>query len=229
MNGAAPTLPELIAAALHSRVEQIEVSMPGVVVSYDPETQTATVQPGLRRPLMTIDGERDEEQLKPIQNVPVRFDRAASFSVHYNLQAGDGVHLVFCTRSTNEWRQLSLPGIATPGETRTHSVSSAVCYPGFFPDAMPGPDRDESIGIPGSSNARIHFQPENGILIGGGTKAVALSELVATQLNTLKSAISSAATHVVPNDGGAAIFAALISALSSWPDSMSSSNLSADP
>lgn len=220
MNGAAPTLAELIAAALESRVAQIEVSMPGVVVSYDPATQTATIQPGLRRPLQTVNGDRDVEEIPPIQNVPVRFDRSARFSVHYNLVAGDGVHLVFSTRSTNEWRQLSLPGIATPGETRTHSVASAICYPGFYPDATPGPDQDESIGIPGSESARLHFTPEQGVLAGGGSAAVALANLVITELQKIATTFGA----FLPGSGGAS-FPTPYTA----PGTVASSNLWADP
>lgn len=213
MNGANPTLSELIEAAIRSRVEQIEVSMPGVVVSYDAATQTATVQPGLRRTLQTIDGDRDAEEIPPIQNVPVIFPRSLAFSIHFNLQQGDGVHLIFTSRSTNEWRQLSLPGIATPGETRMHSVSSAVCYPGFFTDATPGPDTDESIGLPGSSFARLHFDGEHGVSAGAGASKVALADLCAIEFGKLETALSAAPGGPIPYT----------------PASVASSNLRADP
>jgi hypothetical protein len=54
----------------------------------------------------------------------------------------------------------------------------------------------------------------------GGTEPVALASGVQTQLETLKNAISGATT--VPNDGGAAFKAAVLSALATWPETTAS-------
>lgn len=64
--------------------------------------------------------------------------------------------------------------------------------------------------------ARILLKPDGNIEIGASaTQFVALASLVEAQLNTLKTAIGSAAT--VPNDGGASFKAALVASLASWP------------
>ncbi len=70
-----------------------------------------------------------------------------------------------------------------------------------------------------SGEARLF---SSAIYLGGtASQFVALANLVITQLNTLKSAISGAA--VVPNDGGAALKANIMAALSAWPGSVASS------
>ena len=223
MNGPKPTLAELIAAAAQSRAEQIEISMPGVIVDYDAATQTATVQPGLRRPVFTVDGDRDAEEIKPLQNVKVIFPRSTKLSIHFRLVKGDGVHLICTTRSINEWRQMSLPGIATPGETRTHVLANAVCYPGFYPDAAPGPDADESIGITGSASSRFHFFDDH-IAAGGGANFAALANLVATEFTKIKTALSTLTVTSGAGSGG------LVAAGTPYTTvgSVASSNLKAD-
>jgi phage gp45-like len=50
---------------------------------------------------------------------------------------------------------------------------------------------------------------------GTATQFAAMANLVTTQLNTLKTAISSGA--ITPSDGGAAFKASLVTALSAWP------------
>jgi phage baseplate assembly protein V len=62
--------------------------------------------------------------------------------------------------------------------------------------------------------------------VGGGSKHAATDEGVKAALDTLKNAISSAPT--VPQDGGAAFKAGIVSALGAWPPSMASSNLTTD-
>lgn len=62
--------------------------------------------------------------------------------------------------------------------------------------------------------------------LAGSADAVALASKVATDLNTLKSAISAA--PVVPTDGGASFKAALMASLAAWPSSLGSTKVKAE-
>lgn len=61
--------------------------------------------------------------------------------------------------------------------------------------------------------------------LGGGAQFVALANLVATNMTTLKTAITNAA--VLAGDGGATFKAALVAALTLWPASMAAAKVKA--
>ncbi len=195
--------------------------MPGEVVSYDPATQTASVKPCLRR---TLPGEDDSvvaEELHPLENVPVSFPGGAGFTIHFALAAGDTGDLIFSSQSHNEWQATGK--VSTPGDVRSHSLGSPKFYPGLRHKKNAAPDTDNSIGVPGG--LRAHFGG-SAVSIGSGSDFVALAAKVDQELNDLKSAISGWVP--VPNDGGAALKAAL----GTWfaaPAAVGSGNLKADP
>ncbi len=221
MSDALPTLSEIVERALASHANDIHVSMPGIVVSYDAATQTAKVTPALRRVLLTEDGDQIAEEIPPLENVPVVWPGCSGLTVHGVLAAGDTGDLIFSTWSHNEWQASGR--VSTPGDLKPHNLGAAKFYPGLRSRANAAPDTDNSIGIPGG--LRLHFGAAASF--GGGAQFVALASLVTAQLNALKSAISGAV--VVPNDGGASLKSTLLAALGSWPASVASGNLKADP
>lgn len=91
------------------------------------------------------------------------------------------------------------------------------------------------VGFVDSDRARpfvSHFEDVDGggfvptvLKFAGGADFVALAASVATQLNTLKSAIAAAA--VVAGDGGASFKAAILTSLASWPGSVAASKVKA--
>jgi hypothetical protein len=172
--------------AVASGNQDIHVSMPGTVLSYDAATQTAKVQPGIRRVIFDEDDQQVPETIPPFENVPVMHYRCAAFSIHANLAPGDGVDLVFGSDSMAEWRQ-GAETIATPGDLKRLGLSSPKAYPGLFPKSAPGSDHDNSIGTPGG--LRVHFGT-GAISIGGGANFAALANLVTTELNKIKTALS---------------------------------------
>lgn len=213
---AEPTLAELIALGVESGKQDIHVSMPGTVVSYDAATQTATVQPGVRRVIFDDGDQQIAETIPPFQNVPVMHFRCSKLSIHAELQAGDCVDLVFGSESMSEWRQGS-ETIVTPGDLKRLGLSSPKAYPGLFPKTSPGPDTDNSIGIPGG--LRVHFT-DSAIVVGTGTQYAALAELVATELGKIAATLG---TAVAPSGGGPVTYGTTYS-----PGPVASSNLKAD-
>jgi len=198
MSEAEPTLPELIRRAIESRIMDLHVAMPGIVVDYDPATKTATVKPALRRAIYTQDDDRTAEDIPPIPNVPVVFPGAAALDLHFNLAAGDTVLMVFNQWSPTEWRTSG--AVATPGDMRLHGLGYPVALAGYRHNQNAAPDTDESIGKPGG--LRLHFKTDT-IEAGAGDDFVSLAAKVDHNFDQLKTAF--AAWSPNPGDGGLAL------------------------
>lgn len=218
---ASPVLPEMIRRALESRLNDLNVACPGTVVSFDPATQTATIQPVVRGLIPNDDGDLIGEDLPPIPNVPVLMFRTSTLSITSPMAKGDTVLLIFNTRAPTEWRTTGETG--TPADARLHGIGYPVAIPGYLSNIATVPDTDDSIGRPGG--LRIHWG-DGVVNVGDGTLKVALADKVTAQLNTLKSAISGAV--VVPNDGGLSLQTTILTALAAWPAAINSTNLAAD-
>ena len=187
MSGVAePTLGELIAMGVSSGLQDVHVSMPGTVISYNAAKQTAKIQPGIRRVIFDDDDEQVPETIAPFENVPVMHYRCGKLSIHAELAAGDCVDLVFGSDSMAEWRQGGA-SIVTPGDLKRLGLSSPKAYPGMFPKSAPGPDQDSSIGRPGG--LRIHFG-DSQISVGTGANFAALANLVTSELTAIKAALN---------------------------------------
>ena len=221
MADALPTLSELIDRALAARVADVHVSMPGEVVSYDAATQTASVRPCLRRVVLSTDDDQVAEDLPIIPNVPVNWQGCAALTLHGVLAEGDTGDLIFSSMSHNEWQASGR--VSTPGDLKPHGLASAKFYPGLRHKKNAAPDTDNSIGVPGG--LRLHFGA-SAISAGAGAHYVAMAQLVQARLDALASAISGWVP--VPNDGGAALKAALGTWLGGSND-VASTNLKADP
>lgn len=190
-----PTLAEVIRRAWDARMLDVHTSMPGMVVSYDAATQTADVQPMLRRPMRDQDGERVVEELPVVPGVPVLFPRTASAFVSLPIAAGDFVLLAFCEGSIDAWRGTG--DVADPGDERRHNLSHAVAIPGVYPAAQAlGDAHSTNVVIGHDGGTQIHVQPggSGGVLIGGAAAAepMILGQTLVTWL----------LAHVHPAPGG---------------------------
>jgi len=219
MSEAEPTLPEMIRRALESRLGDVQVACPGIVVDYNPTTQTATIQPATNRVLPDEDGEMIEEVLPPIPNVPVVMFRTATLSITSPLAPGDTVQLVFNTRAPTEWRASGVVG--APQDVRLHGFGYPVAYPGYLSEKATKPDTDSSIGRPGGQ--RVHF-PGATVNVGGGSNFAALANLVTTELNKIKTALSTLTVTTGAGSGGTVLAGTPYTTVGS----VASSNLKAD-
>lgn len=226
MSDALPSLSEIVERALASHANDVHVSMPGIVVSYDAATQTATVQPALRRVLQTEDGDQVAEEIPPIPNVPVSWPGGSGLTMHGTLEEGDTGDLLFSTWSHNEWQATGR--VSTPGDLKPHNLGSAKFYPGLRSRKNAAPDTDNSFGIPGG--LRVHFE-ETAVKVGTGAEFVALASLVLSELNALKGFIASAAGTEAAGGGLGGMTALNTAITSAWPSpsGVAASNLKADP
>jgi hypothetical protein len=166
------TLAEVLTDAFDARERHFGVALPGIVVSYDSGTQTATIQPAVNRLVPDADAPDEDlsEPLPRLQSVPVMWPRGRNFSFTGTLSAGDPVLLVCIDRDMSGWRSTGTQ--SDPQDARLHDWSSAVAIPGLVP-------------------AVASFTP-------APTDAAALAALVLVELNKLWRALEA---HVHPVSG----------------------------
>lgn len=186
-----PTQAEVIRRIIDSRILDMQISMPGRIETYYPDTQTADVTPVIKRPLFTEDDDLVHEALPVVPNVQVLFPRGGGYSITWPLSPGDHVELVFQTYSTAQWRQSGL--VSEPGDLRHAHLANAFAIPGVAPNA--GALDAAQAGL----NALVIEGPD--IRLGkDATEFVALSNLVHTELAAIASALGGL---IAPNGGGA--------------------------
>ena len=234
-----PTLQEVIAEAIESRLLELHTCTVGQVHSYNAATQRALVYPLIRR--VDLNNDVPEEgrlytSLPLLHNIPVVWPRGGGYALHFPLKAGDHVLLVFADSDTAFWQvrpkadvDPNKPnaefgaGYCEPQDLRRHSMGSPFAIAGVFPDKHPiadAPTDHAVLIVPAGGKLRVSTAGA------GHVELVALAEKVAAQLTALKQAIAGAA--VAPLDGGAAFKAAIIAALADWPGDVASSKLEAE-
>jgi hypothetical protein len=137
------TLASNIKQGVESRLKDLHTSMPGIIESFDADTQLASIQPAIRRIFITRDG--DTEILTPsdlpiLINVPVIFPRGGGFSLTFPVKKGDECLLNFCERSIDNWHETGK--VKKPGARRFHSLSDATAFVGLssLPNKIPNYD-----------------------------------------------------------------------------------------
>lgn len=137
------TLSENIRKGIEGRLKELHTALPGIVESFDPEMQLATVQPAIRRIFITRDGEKEilvPTDLPLLINVPVIFPRGGKFSLTFPVEKGDECLLVFNERSIDNWHETGKTKV--PTAYRLHSLSDATAFVGLSSKPNKIPDYD---------------------------------------------------------------------------------------
>jgi len=100
------------------------VAMPGEIVDFDAEKQTATVQPLIKE---KVQGEW--EQLPQLLDVPVFFPRAGGYCLTFPVKEGDECLIIFNDMCLDAWWQSG--GIQNQLEMRRHDLSDAMALLGI--------------------------------------------------------------------------------------------------
>jgi hypothetical protein len=198
-----------------ARLGQLHTAMPARVESFDAATQTVDVTPQLKQAYPDGEGGVSYKALPVIPNVKVVFPRSGSFFISFPLAKGDFVLLVFNSRSIQAWRDKGQA--VEPGDLALHPLDGAVAIPGLFPDASALNDVSAStmkLGKDGTSAAQIEITASQ-VKLGGGAQFVALANKVTQWLDAFNAAVDG--WTPVPNDGGAALKAALATLTSGIP------------
>ena len=145
-------------------ISNMHTCLPGKIVSYDYTEQKATVQPLLKKKY----ADNEIQKLPEITNVPIVFPSGTNFSMHWPLNAGDNVLLLFCERSLDNW--LSTGGEVAPQDPRKFDLSDAIGIPGLipFPNTIAPPDNNSFHITVG--NARMKIDPTGTFCFHGVTE-----------------------------------------------------------
>ena len=227
-----PELIEILEIALENRLLDVHTSLPGAIQTYDPVSQTATIELQIQRPLEgDVEGEFELEDLPVLQNVRVVFPRTKKFMLTFPIEPGDTGDVFFAETPIGQWR--AVDGVAVPESVGRFDLSGAKFYPGLSKDSENISDviaTEMVIGEIGGIQARVNSTAFEVVTGGAGPAAdfVAMSAKVDLLWTTLYNLFVTGWTPAA-NDGGAALKTAFVAAFPPpGPSSVASSNLKAD-
>src|SRR5210317_1302524 len=128
-----PSMSAAIRRAFINMMKEVHTTMPGKIVSFDPITQSARVQPLIKRVYVTkeIDGTETpvEVDIPQLINVPVIFLRGGGWCITFPVKSEDECIIHFSERSIDSWRKNG--GNQPPKDWRMHDYSDAICQVGL--------------------------------------------------------------------------------------------------
>lgn len=202
--------------AIEERLKDVHTCCPGIIRSFNAATQTAVVQPAIKR-IWVDDGPLD---LPQCLDVPVQFPRGGGFVLTFPVAPGDECLLVFSERAIDNW--FTNGDTQEPSEYRLHDLSDAFAVLGFSsaPNVPSGGSLTsgaELRTLDGTTVVRI----ETGMVTAGNPSA-AVAAALATVQNLINQAVA-AHTHVTACPAGAGT--AAISASLANPADVSAQNV----
>lgn len=127
-------------------LDQVRTCYPGRIISFDPKTQTATVQLAMERIFSNLESYYNKVDRETIDDVPVYFLGAGDYSLTHGVSAGDDCLIWFAHRGYDHWLYdgkyeggLDSRGFPMHQLSRINDVSDAFVTTGFrpIPDAIP--------------------------------------------------------------------------------------------
>ena len=118
------TLTEMIERSVSELLKGIGTSVPGHVLSFDPETQFAKVQVGVE--FVKADG--NTFKIAPIINVPVHFT-GGEYSIEHQIDNGNEGLILIAQRCIDGWKEQG--GVASQPVLRKLDMQDALFIPGF--------------------------------------------------------------------------------------------------
>ena len=167
-----PTLEQVLDVALQHARTTLRVAMPGRVEAYNAEQQSADIQPLIQDTFLDDDGNNVVESLPIVPDVPIVFPRAGAFYLTFPIAKGDHVLLVVNDRSIDKFA--TGDGNETdPVDLRSHDISDAVAFPGFYPFTKAVADADaDNMQIGNEGGATITIKPDGDISIVQGSGGI---------------------------------------------------------
>lgn len=113
----------MLRAILSGAQQGIWTALPGSIVSFDANTVTASVQPGVAGVVTKQDGSPGSVNLPVLTDVPVVFPRGGGCTLTFPVAVGDECLIVFACRAIDAWSQSG--GVQPPSNARKHDLSDA--------------------------------------------------------------------------------------------------------
>jgi len=187
--------PEVFRRITEALFEDVFTALPGIVRSYDADTQKAVVQPALQQGTRAVDDDEPDlvESLPLLSGVPVVHIRGGGMFVHLPLVAGDTVLLVCCQQDLNAWMRDG--GEVDPGTMERHGLSGAVAIPGLYPSTEPLAGMSASVGMMGTEGGpQVEFHPAE--VRAGGSAALAMAAATDAHLAAISAALTTMAAGI---------------------------------
>lgn len=132
-----PDDPQGVVELVKRILGEVNTCIPGEIVFFDPQKQTATIKPCIRAVTISTDGKKQTITLPEILQCPVwfPFSSTTGFCLTYPVTKGDQTLILFSQRSFDKW--LRFGGVQDPeepGMPRCHSYNDAVALVGLIPN-----------------------------------------------------------------------------------------------
>lgn len=123
-----PDWVDIVREAIRAALVDLHTGLPGKILSFDPATQSASVQPLIKRVFIDPDDETGEvaHEIPPVDHVPIVYPGGGGWSLTWPLVAGDTVYMAFAERSLAGWLASDGSAPVDPREARRHALSDAV-------------------------------------------------------------------------------------------------------
>lgn len=139
-----PDIVDLLNAALEAHANELRVALPGVIVKYYEETNTADVRVSVKQRLAETDDAPEEWQEFPtLRNIPVKFPRTENYAVTFPMAEGDRVDVNFSDVNLSTWRA----GGEEERDPQVHGIGGAYCSPGLYPDSKAWPNANSGFAV----------------------------------------------------------------------------------
>lgn len=176
---------EPIRNALAQFGSNLRVAIPGIIQSFDADTQTVSVQPAISE-IFRIDAVPTVVNLPLLEDVPIIIPRAGGFSVTLPIQPGDECLLIFADMCIDAWFQSG--GVQGQPAKFRHAIGD-----GF---AIVGPWNQTRV-IENYSADSMQLRSDDGsVVVDVASDAVTVT---APQVNVVSPAITAAAQGGTPH------------------------------
>lgn len=101
----------------------LRVAIPGIIQSFDPQEQTASVQPAIREVIYDQNGTPTHLALPELLDVPITMPHAGDYAITLPIQVGDECLVIFADMCIDAWWQSG--DVQNQIELRRHDLSDA--------------------------------------------------------------------------------------------------------
>ena len=110
--------------------ESLHCALPGIVESFDAESQTAVIRPAVKHCLVSSRAERSGAEGSPSSvSLPLLRDVPVFMPVPFDIHPGDACLVIFADRDIDAW--FGTGEAEEPPSGRMHSLSDGFAFVGF--------------------------------------------------------------------------------------------------